>query len=603
MTRQAAPAAVVGLGAVGEALLRLLHGAGHDVTGIDRDPQALARAERALKEAGTRLTGDAAEPGGPPGPPDRAPDFRLTDDLTALARAELVIEAVPDDRETKREVLRAIGAACPAGAVLVTTAVTVPLMAAALASGRPERTVGLRLFTPPAPGGPAEVVRTALTSDEAVGAVGGLLARLGLAPVTVGAGPARDAEALVLGLLNRAVALLEQGDHTADAIDTAMRLGCGLPAGPLRLLDTMGAGTVHAVLADLWEGTGDAYYRPAPLLARMAAEHRLGNAPMQDLTAPGRRGAGDAAEDGGAGNSAEDAAEGGGAAPVRRVAVVGSGTMGRGIAEVTATAGFPTVLVARSPAKAAGARETVEGSLTRAVRRGRIEPAAKARALTLLTTTDDPAAIADCDLVIEAVAEDTEVKKALFARLGSLCAPGALLATTTSSLSVAECTAPAGRAGDTLGLHFFNPAPAMRLVELVTPPDTAPGTVARARAFCARLRRTTVDCPDTAGFIVNRLLFPYLGAAVRLLARPDTDAAAVDAAVTRGFGFPLGPFALLDTVGLDVSLAIQRRLHERFPAPETEPPALLVEAVAQGLLGRKNGRGLTGCLSERRPGG
>src|SRR6202011_3452405 len=168
--------------------------------------------------------------------------------------------------------------------------------------------------------------------------------------------------------------------------------------------------------------------------------------------------------------------------------------------------------------------------------------------------------LADCDLVIEAIAEDLAVKAAVFGALDEVCKPGAVLATTTSSLPVIECAAAPSRPGDVVGLHFFNPAPVMKLVEVVATIATAPDVVATAHAICRRLGKHPVDCGDRAGFIVNALLFPYLNDAVKMLEGHYADADDIDIAMMVGCGLPMGPFALLDVVGLDVSLAIERTL-------------------------------------------
>ncbi|MEV3994011.1 3-hydroxyacyl-CoA dehydrogenase family protein [Streptomyces sp. NPDC049837] len=570
--------AVVGLGSVGEALVHLLHGAGHTVVAVDTDLDALARVASRLK-ATTAAASDL-------------PDLTFTADHTALRTADLVIEAVPDDPAVKTDVLRTITSVLPPGTPVVTTASTLSVARLAVATGRPADVAGLRLFAPPAPGGPAEPVRTALTSPGAAAAVDALVETAGLTPVAVGARPAADATALVLAFLNRAVVLLDEGYATGRDIDTAMQLGCALPAGPLETLDRMGLDTAHAQLTDLWLRTGDTAFEPAPLLSRMVAAGRLGRKTGEGFHTYDETGA--LRADGQAAGRGEPAAR-----AVRRVGVLGSGAMARGIAEVTATAGYPTVLVARSAGKAEEALEAIGGSLTRAVRRGKVTAEAKAAALDVLTGAHDMAALAGCDLVIEAVAEDLDVKRARFAALGEVCAPGTVLATTTSSLSVAACAEASGRPADVVGIHFFNPAPVMQLVELVRTDTVDHEVLATARAFCRALGKTAVECPDRTGFIVNSLLFPYLGAALALLERHDVDIEETDDAIRHGFGFPMGPFALLDTIGLDVSLAIQHRLYERFRTPEYQPSPALEELVAAGLLGRKNGRGLRTAAARR----
>lgn len=565
MARKSSVVGVVGLGSLGEPLLRLLHAAGHEVIGIDHELDVLVRVERRLKAAGAD--------GG----------YTLTNETAALARADVVVEAVAEDLAAKSHVLRRLNSVCPGHTVLVTTTASLPLPHLAIASGRPQRTMGLRLLRPPAPGGSAEAVRTAMTEGGAAAALAELMRDLGLEPVALGAGPARQAVELVYASLNRAVALVEEGYAGQEAVDTAMRLGCGLPAGPLRLLDEVGLDGVHATLTELYARTGNDAFRPAPLLTAMVRGGDLGRKSGQGFYRYGEDGT--PREAPGADGADEPAPV------IGRVGVLGSGTMGRGIAEACAAAGVPTVLVARGDEKARLAAEAVEASLTKAVRRGRIHPERKAEALRLLDATGDFGALADCDLVVEATAEDLALKRSLFARLGSVCRPGALLATTTSSLSVTTCTEPADRAGDVLGLHFFNPAPVMKLVELVRTPTTGAAAARAARAFCDRLGKVTVECPDRAGFIVNRLLFPYLADAVRLLERYGTGIEELDAAVRHGFGYPMGPFTLLDSVGLDVSLAILRRLDEEFPGAGCEPPAALEQLVARGFLGRKSGQG------------
>ncbi|MFF9573229.1 3-hydroxyacyl-CoA dehydrogenase family protein [Streptomyces sp. NPDC014685] len=572
---------IVGLGSTGEALLHLLHGAGHTVVAVDTDLDVLARVAGRLKATIAAIAaGDG--PNRPDGPDH--PDVIFTADHTALGAAGLVIEAVPEDLAAKTDVLGRITSVCPPGTPVLTTTAALPVTRLAIATGRPADVAGLRLFTPPAPGGPVEPVRTALTSPETAAAVDALVASAGLAPVAVGARPAADATALVLGFLNRAVILFDEGYATRHDIDTAMRLGCGLPAGPLETLDRIGLGTAHAALTELWRRTGDSAFEPAPLLSRMVAAGRLGRTTGEGFHTYDETGAV-------LGRPADGSGEPDGA-PVRRVGVLGSGAMARGIAEVTATAGYPTVLVAREPEKAQRALGAVADSLTRGVRRGRVTVEAKASAGELLTGAHDMAVLADCDLVIEAVAEDLDVKRAMFAALGRVCAPGTVLATTTSSLSVAACAEASGRPADVVGIHFFNPAPVMKLVELAHTATVAPTTLATAHAFCRTLGKMTVTCPDRTGFIVNSLLFPYLGAALALLERHDADIEETDHAIRSGFGYPMGPFALLDTIGLDVSLAIQNRLYECFRTPEYEPAAVLDELVSAGLFGRKNGRGL-----------
>src|SRR5205085_7007427 len=199
--------------------------------------------------------------------------------------------------------------------------------------------------------------------------------------------------------------------------------------------------------------------------------------------------------------------------------------------------------------------------------------------------------LASVDLVVEAVVEDLGVKKALFENLGEICRPGAVLATATSSLPVIECAAATSRPGDVVGLHFFNPAPVMKLVEVVSTIATSQAAVDASRALCTALRKEAVFCGDRAGFIVNALLFPYLNDAVKMLEAHYATADDIDLAMKEGCRLPMGPFALLDVVGLDVSLAIERTLFAEFHESGFAPAPLLEHLVTAGYLGRKTGRG------------
>jgi 3-hydroxybutyryl-CoA dehydrogenase len=276
---------------------------------------------------------------------------------------------------------------------------------------------------------------------------------------------------------------------------------------------------------------------------------------------------------------------------VRTVGVVGSGTMATGIVEVLAKAGLEVIYVARSEAKVATVRTSVENSLEKAVQRGKATEEERTAALGRIRGTSRLDDLAQVDLVIEAVVEDLGVKRALFENLDEICRPGAILATTTSSLPVVECAAATKRPQDVVGMHFFNPAQVMRLVEVVHTVSTADDVVATVQQLCAAVGKHAVTCGDRAGFIVNALLFPYLNDAVKMLEANYSTADDIDTAMKTGCGLPMGPFELLDAVGLDVSLAIERELYLEFRERGYAPAPLLEHLVTAGYLGRKTGRG------------
>jgi 3-hydroxybutyryl-CoA dehydrogenase len=267
---------------------------------------------------------------------------------------------------------------------------------------------------------------------------------------------------------------------------------------------------------------------------------------------------------------------------VRSVGVVGTGTMATGIVEVFARAGFPVTYIGRSQDKVEAVRARIEISLDKAIQRGKLEEAEREPVLSRLhgtTTLDD---LAGADLVVKSV---------LFANLDEICKPGVILATTTSSLPVISLATATGRPQDVVGLHFFNPAPVMRLLEVVSTVSTADDVAETARALGERIGKVTVSCADRAGFIVNALLFPYLNDAVKMLEAHYATADDIDTAMKYGCALPMGPFELLDVVGNDVSLAIQRELYLEFREPGFAPAPLLEHLVTAGYLGRKTKRG------------
>jgi 3-hydroxybutyryl-CoA dehydrogenase len=265
--------------------------------------------------------------------------------------------------------------------------------------------------------------------------------------------------------------------------------------------------------------------------------------------------------------------------------------MGAGIAEVAAAAGFEVVLRSRRRDSADAMVDRLTASLAKQVEKEKRTQDEADEIAARVSATTHLGELVDADLVIESVVEDLAVKKALFAELDSICKPGAILATNTSTLPVVEMAMATGRPHLVCGIHFFNPAPTMVLVEIVRPVTALDATVEAALAFAAACGKDPVEVKDQAGFVVNALLFPFLNNAVRLLERGVATKEGIDAAIKGGCGFPMGPFALLDLVGLDTSLAILDALYDEFRDPNYAPVPLLRRLVSSGQLGRKTKRG------------
>ena len=374
---------------------------------------------------------------------------------------------------------------------------------------------------------------------------------------------------LVLPYLNHAVRTYESGYASVADIDAAMRFGCGYPKGPLTVVDEIGAARVRDLLAARFAETGDHLHEPAGLLDKLVAEGRT----FAD----------------------EAAAAGEAAAPqfkhdIATVGVVGTGTMASGIVQVFAQAGYEVVYVGRSQDKLDGVLGYITKNLDRAIAKGKSTEGDKDALLGRLTGSTEREALGGVDIVVEAIAEDLDVKIELFGDLDRIVKPGAILATTTSSLPITKLGEATSRPQDVIGMHFFNPAPVMKLVEIITTAATSADVDETVRALTANVGKVGVSAGDRAGFIVNLLLFPYLNDAVKLLEAGE-EMATIDAAIKETAGFPMGPFELLDVVGNDVSLAIQRELHGEFGEPGFAPAATLEAKVAAGELGRKTGKG------------
>jgi 3-hydroxybutyryl-CoA dehydrogenase len=276
---------------------------------------------------------------------------------------------------------------------------------------------------------------------------------------------------------------------------------------------------------------------------------------------------------------------------IKRVGIVGSGIMGSGVAEVASKAGFEVTLRSRSDEGARSMVVGLEKSLAKQVEKGKLDDAERGAVQGRVRAVTDLADLADCDLVLESIVEELAAKLQLFTELDGICRDGAILATNTSTLSVTAIAAATKRQERVCGIHFFNPATVLPLVELVRAEQTSDDTIAAARAFAESCDKTVVGVRDQAGFVVNALLFPYLNNAVKWLEAGVASRDDIDTAMKGGCNFPMGPLELLDLVGLDTSLSIIEALHAEFEDPNYEPARLLRQLVKDGKLGRKTGAG------------
>ncbi|WP_219417789.1 3-hydroxyacyl-CoA dehydrogenase family protein [Pseudonocardia nigra] len=587
MTREFRTVGVVGLGTMGAGIVEVFARNGLQVIAAEVDTDAVERGRAHLQTSTERAVGrgklsqeDADALLG---------RITTTTSLADLADADLVVEAVPESLELKGRMLADLDRICRPDVILASNTSSLSVTELSVRTGRPSKVVGMHFFNPAPVQKLVELVRTVVTEPDVVDDMRSFAESLGKVPVVIGDRAGFIANALLFGYLNHAARMYEAHYASREDLGAAMRYGCGYPMGPLALLDLIGLDTSYEILETMYRQSRNPLHAPTPLLKQMMTAGLLGRKTGRGFYTYAKPHSSEVVPDAltPSGTVPEDV-------PVRdvqRVGVLGTGTMASGIVEVLAKAGLDVVMRGRSDSKVDTAVAGIRKALDKAVVRGRLTEPEREAALARITGTTRLEDFADVDLVIEAVAEELDVKRAVFAALDEICKPGAILATTTSSLPVVECAAATSRPQDVVGLHFFNPAPAMKLVEVVSTITTGRDVAATALALCARLGKVPVSCGDRAGFIVNALLFPYLNDAVKMLEAHYATADDIDAAMKTGCALPMGPFELLDVVGLDVSLAIERSLFQEFRLSGFAPAPLLEHLVTAGRLGRKTGHG------------
>jgi 3-hydroxybutyryl-CoA dehydrogenase len=577
---------VIGLGTMGAGIAEIFARNGFQVVGVELNDESLERGRQHIQHSTDRAVkrgklSDAEQV-------ELVGRITFTTNLSDVKDADIVVEAVVEQLDVKQELFRQLDQIVGPDTILATNTSSLSVTEISTATSHPGRVVGIHFFNPAPVQKLVEIVRTVVTEPDVLEDVKALVQKLDKTPVVCGDKAGFIANTLLFGYLNHAVSMYEARYASREDIDAAMRFGCGYPMGPLALLDLIGLDTAYEILDTMYKQGRDRLHAPAPILKQMVTAGMLGRktgrgfytyeAPDSPVVVP------DALTP-----SADDKPQL--RHEIAKVGVVGTGTMATGIVEVFAKAGFDVVYVGRSEGKVDGVRASIEKSLDKAIQRGKLEESAKAEVLGRLTGSTSLDDLADVDIVVEAIAEDLKIKTVLFENLDEICKPGAILATTTSSLPVISLAKVTKRPQDVIGMHFFNPAPIMKLVEVVSTVSTSDEVAETVRALCDRVGKVAVSCGDRAGFIVNALLFPYLNDAVKMLEAHYANADDIDTAMKYGCALPMGPFELLDVVGNDVSLAIQRELYLEFREPGFAPAPLLEHLVTAGYLGRKTKRG------------
>ncbi len=585
MTVEIKTVGIVGCGTMGAGIAEICARNGYNVVfreidddrvagGLDRIQQSMRRGvdkgkmgEDELKDSLARISGGTS--------------------FEHLKSADVVIEAVPEHLDWKQETFKALDAVLEPHAIIATNTSSLPVIEMAVQTSRPSRVLGIHFFNPAPVMGLVELVKTVVTDADVVESAKTFVSSLGKTPVVCGDRAGFIANLLLFPYLNNAVRMVESGFASREDIDAAMMLGCAHPMGPLALLDLIGLDSTYEILDAMYRQFRETLYAPAPLIKQLTTAGFMGRKSGRGFYEYESPGAPRVKEAGHRRREADPAA----GAHIRKIGVLGTGTMATGIAEVAAKAGYKVVLRGRSQQRVSEAMASLDKSLARAVSKGKMTDQQMEDTRALVMQTTDLQKFDDCDIVIEAIAEDLGVKIDHFKQLDAILPQHAILASTTSSMPVIGLAAATSRPEQVIGMHFFNPATIMRLVEVVKTVRTSEETVDAVLALGSKLGKHCVVCPDRSGFIVNALLFPYLNDAVKMLESGYATAEDVDAAMKLGCGHPMGPFALMDIVGLDVTYQIVQTLYREFREPGYAPAPLLEHLVHAGYLGRKTGRG------------
>jgi 3-hydroxybutyryl-CoA dehydrogenase len=547
---------VVGCGTMGSGICEVCARGGFDVVFAEASAEAVAagreRISRSVERAVARgkLERERAD----------AALARIgsTTELEGLAGCDIVFEAVPEHLDIKKSVFARLDGILAPDAILATNTSSLPVIDMAVATQRPDRVLGFHFFNPAQVMPLVELVYTVATEQSVIDGARVFAQRLGKTPV-----PCRDragfiANLLLFPYLNSAVRMLDQGFAAREDIDAAMQMGAGHPMGPLALLDLIGLDSAYEICEALWRQFRDTQDAPPALLKQYVVAGYLGRKTGRGFyryETPESPTMVDAVPD----------FTGVATSDIGRVGVVGASALAVAVAEAVAGSGAEVLL--HSPDGAPG-------------------PAPAG-----VTVTHDLAALAEVDLALEAVVGERDRVHEVFRELDGSVKPDAILATTTSSEPVVDVAATTDRPDRVVGLHFLHPAAHTRVVEVVHTVATSPEVEKRATAWVRSLGRRPVRCRDRAGFVVNFLLFPYLNDAIRMHEQGYSTPADIDTAMKLGCGHPVGPFELMDEIGLDVTLDVLNLLHDEFRERRYAPAPLLEHMVRAGYLGRRTGRG------------
>ena len=575
---------VAGIGTMGSGIVVTLAMAGFPVTAYDKSEDALLSGRKNVEAFLTQSVkrGKISE-----SEKKRYLDLvKWSPDINELSGCDAVIEAVYEDIDVKCGFFRELDSIAKPDCIFITNTSTLSVTTISSDSGRPEKTIGIHFCNPAPLMKLVEIAVTPLTSKETADSIYEFVKKLGKESVKTEDVPGHIVNTHLMPFWADAVRILEEKTADAGDIDTLCRLGFGLPKGPLEMIDIAGLPIMVTVLESLYRQSGEKRCRVPALLRKFSESGFTGRKTGRGFYTYEEKGEFGTTDDGKKANTSANVKT-----DFKKIGIVGFGTMGRGIAQTASQSRYEVVVVELNDAQRKDGLSFIEKMLKADVEKGRINENEMRGILERINLSDDFSALSGCEIVIEAVFENAQLKKDIFSKVEEAVDEDAVIASNTSCIPLTELASVLKNPRRVCGIHYFNPAPLMKVVEVVKAMQTDDSVIERACSFVRSEGKTPVISKDVPGFISNRLLIPYLFQAFKNYDNGLATAEDIDRAMELGAGFPMGPFRVSDLIGLDVLLFIGEFMYGETGDCDFAPPSLLRRMVSAGFIGRKSGRG------------
>mgnify|MGYP006106847229 CR=1 FL=1 len=509
--------------------------------------------------------------------------------IQELNDCDIIIEAIGEEQKNKNKLFKNLNSIVKEETIFASNTSTLSISNMGLYSGRPDRIIGTHFCLPAALNKTVEISPSMHTSEDTYKKTFKFLEKLGQIPTKTKDSPGFILNYFLSPFLNDCIHLIETGYTNPHDLDTAIKLGLGYKMGPMELLDIEGLDIHRTVSLSLYEQLKDTRYVPPDLVNKMIDSGHLGTKTgkgFYNYKTPGFFGTAEREDE-----SLQEKDHVNFPPNIKKIGVVGLGTMGSGIAQVCLTSGFEVFGVEENKEVLSSGLGRIQGNLEIAVQRGKLDSSSKSEILTRLQGSTEIDSLAQCDLVIEVIIENLDAKIKIFKELDRIVKKDSFLATNTSCLSVTSIASSTNRPDKVLGLHFFNPPYAMKLVEVIQAIQTSEETFEFGKEFCKKIGKVPIPVQDRPGFLVNRLLIPYLNHAAQAFDNKLATREDMDRVISSGLGYPMGPLTLMDLVGIDVQTFVSDAMFEELGESRFMPPPILRRMTSAKWLGRKSGSG------------